>query len=109
MGSGASRLAFLAMAAVCSLAVAAEDKPQAPQLVMLCSKCHGAEGKSPIPGWPPIAGMSREALIAKLKGYRARLVPESRMTDVAHNFTDDEIATLADYYVGLNLQDSDKN
>ncbi len=101
MNNGKIRLVFPVLFVAYGFPVAAAGEPEQPEVVRVCSECHGAEGKAPIPGWPPIAGMGKEELISKLKGYRAKLVPESRMSDVTHNFTDSEIEAIAQYYVEL--------
>lgn len=67
-------------------------------VINMCINCHGKEGNATIPGWPAIAGMSKHNLISKLKSYRAKSNPESRMSDVTHSFTDSQIEEIANYY-----------
>ena len=81
-----------------SLVACAEKQAEAPAIAAACPECHRDDGAAAIPGWPPLDSMSREEIATKLRGYRNRQVPESRMSDVAHDLTDDEIRQLAEHY-----------
>ncbi|TQV74180.1 hypothetical protein FKG94_16365 [Exilibacterium tricleocarpae] len=100
------KLSVVFLVVLSGLPVVADEAAKSLPLVELCKKCHGPGGESAIPGWPPIAGMTKSELVSKLKGYRAKLVPESRMADVTHNFTDDQIEVIAQYYAELGSGDS---
>lgn len=88
-------LVLLAAAAVALPATVAAD--EATDLVKSCPRCHGA-GEAAIPGWEPLKFQSREQLVDKLTTYRNQLVPESRMSDVTHHFSDADIEQIADYW-----------
>jgi cytochrome c553 len=75
-----------------------EETAEAPALTATCAECHGSAGGAAIPGWPPLSTMSKAQLVGKLQGYRDQQVPDSRMSDVSHNLTDEEIQALAEYY-----------
>ena len=74
-----------------------EQGEQTSDLVRSCSTCHG-DGDAAIPGWPPLKTLSKAELVSKLTTYRNQLVPESRMSDVTHHFSDEEIRQIADYF-----------
>ena len=67
-------------------------------LVARCSVCHTEKGLAGIPGWPAIAGMDKDVIVAKLKGHRAGLVNDSTMKKVAHDLTDKEIDAVAEHF-----------
>lgn len=70
---------------------------EASDVLNSCPQCHGNSGAA-IPGWPPIGTLSKERLISKLTGYRNQLNRESRMTDVTHDFSDEDIERIANHY-----------
>ena len=70
-------------------------------LVARCSECHTEKGLAGIPGWPAIAGMDKDIIVAKLKGHRAGLVNDSTMKKVAHDLTDKEIEAVAEHFAGM--------
>lgn len=80
------------------LTACAEKQPQEPALAASCVECHRHEGGATVPGWPPLASLSSADIEAKLRGYRAGNNPDSRMTEVAHDFSDEDIRLLAAYY-----------
>ena len=80
--------------------VGAQETKEAPALAAVCEECHGSAGEATIPGWPPLSAMSKAQLAGKLRGYRDQQLPDSRMSDVSHNLSDEEIQALADYYSG---------
>ena len=86
-----------ALALTGSLATA-QETTEAPALTATCAQCHGSAGGAAIPGWPPLSTMSKAQLVGKLQGYRDQQVPDSRMSEVSHNLTDEEIQALAEYY-----------
>lgn len=80
---------------------AAGEAPEPPQAVAGCSACHLKEGIPAQPGWPFLAGMAKADIVERLRGHRARLIPDSTMSKVAAGLSDDEIEQAADYYSRL--------
>lgn len=68
-----------------------------------CVECHG-DGDAAIPGWPPIKFMTREEITTRLTAYRDRRMSDSRMNDVTHDFSDQDIEAIADYFARRRLQ-----
>jgi cytochrome c553 len=72
-----------------------------PAEVTQCEVCHGQQGHAAQPGWPPLAGQSKAALQSKLRSYREQWVNDSVMSRGSHDFSDEQIEALAEYYSKL--------
>ncbi|MEE8118528.1 MAG: cytochrome c [Gammaproteobacteria bacterium] len=74
----------------------------------VCSACHGADGNSPLPEFPILAGQHESYLVEALYQYRAAAKNEERtgkrsnaiMMGMAAGLSDEDIADLAAYYAG---------
>lgn len=64
----------------------------------LCASCHGADGNSPDPQFPRLAGQHANYLEHALKGYRAGNRKNPIMAGFAGGLSDADIANLAAYY-----------
>ena len=64
----------------------------------LCAACHSADGSSPIPGNPKLAGQYADYLELTLKGYRSGERPNPIMAGMAAALTDEDIANLAAWF-----------
>jgi len=64
----------------------------------VCAACHGADGNSPAPNFPKLAGQNQDYLVAVLKHYRNKQRSNAIMNGQAEKLTDKEIADLAAYY-----------
>jgi cytochrome c553 len=79
---------------------AADGPPEAVlgrDLAASCGACHGTAGRS-IAGFPVLAGIERETLIERFKGFRSGERPASVMHQHAKGYSDREIGLLADYF-----------
>lgn len=70
----------------------------------VCAACHGADGNSPNPLWPNLAGQSERYLVKELKEYRKgdkgdRFEPI--MFGMTQNLSDQDILDLAAYFASL--------
>ena len=91
--------------AALALAASANAFAEAPAQAALCQSCHGADGRSPIPGYPHLAGQNRDYLVSVLNAYRAGERSGAQaavMTPMAASLSDDDIAALADYYSAMD-------
>ena len=73
----------------------------------VCAACHGADGNSPTPSFPKLAGQNADYLQATLKQYRSKQRKNAIMNGQAEKLTDKEIADLSAYYAlqkGLYLK-----
>mgnify|MGYP000117867142 FL=1 len=69
-----------------------------PDVLNACSQCHEHTGSAAIPGWPPLNTMTKQQIVSKLKGHREQIIPDSTMSKVTFELTDQQIEDIADYY-----------
>jgi cytochrome c553 len=67
----------------------------------LCASCHGADGNSPTPGVPSIAGQPRVFLETQLILFREELRVSPQMGPAIKGLSDREIVRLAEHYAAL--------
>ncbi len=63
-----------------------------------CAACHGADGVSPTPLFPTLAGQHESYLAASLKQYRNGERKNATMAPMAANLSDQDIKDLAAYF-----------
>jgi len=63
-----------------------------------CAGCHGANGVSPIPMYPVIAGQHAEYIVHALKQYRSGERQNPFMTGIAAPLSDADIDALAEFF-----------
>lgn len=63
-----------------------------------CAACHGADGISPAPAFPKLAGQHRDYLHQALKDYKAGKRRNPVMAAQAANLSDQDMADLAAYF-----------
>lgn len=85
---------------VCVIALA----DSAPKIFAKCIACHGQDGQAIAPGargGTSIAGLSKQKLIADLKGYRAQFTDNGGAKSImylqARDLSDSDIQELAEY------------
>lgn len=80
------------------------DPARGQQLSQVCAACHGADGNSPTPAFPKIAGLGERYLFKQLVDVQsgARIIPQ--MTGLLNNMSQQDLADLAAYYDQQNLQ-----
>jgi len=67
----------------------------------VCSACHGANGISPAPMFPNLAGQRAEYLYWQLVEFKRDARPESPMTSQVANLDDAAMRDLAAYFASL--------
>ncbi len=67
----------------------------------LCFACHGADGISPVPMFPNLAGQRPDYLYQELLRYKSGSRPESPMTALVQPLEDADLRNLAVHYAGL--------
>ena len=67
-----------------------------------CQACHGANGISPNPIWPNLAGQKDQYLIAQMKAFRDGARKNPMMSPMAAPLSDEDIDNLAAYYSSLS-------
>jgi cytochrome c553 len=98
-----SRRLLLVVAAVAACAFSAA--PQAANLAAgkakaaeVCAACHGADGNSPSPDFPKLAGQHRDYLEKALRDYKSGARKNPIMAGFAATLTKDDIENLAAYF-----------
>jgi cytochrome c553 len=64
----------------------------------VCAACHGADGNSPSPDFPKLAGQHRDYLAKALRDYKSSARKNAIMQGFAAALTADDIDNLAAYY-----------
>ncbi len=64
----------------------------------VCAACHGADGNSPSPDFPKLAGQHRDYLAKALRDYKSGARKNAIMQGFAAALTADDIDNLAAYY-----------
>jgi cytochrome c553 len=90
-----------ALLSVSGMAMAAGDVAAGKAKSAACAACHGADGISPNPLWPNLAGQKDQYLIKQLKAFRDGTRSDPMMSPMAKPLTDDEIQNLAAYFSSL--------
>lgn len=70
-----------------------------------CAGCHGADGNSPTPGFPKLAGQHEDYLYHSLKDYKAGKRKNPIMAGQVANLSDQDMKDLAAFFArrkGLN-------
>ena len=86
-------------AAITSAGIAHAQNPEAGrEKSRSCAACHGADGNSPSPEFPRIAGQHYDYLARTLQEYRSGLRKNPVMAPQAANLSDRDIRDLAAFY-----------
>jgi cytochrome c553 len=71
-------------------------------LAATCAACHGTDGR-PVSGSPlaPLAGMSRDNMLAQFKAFKDGSRPATVMHQLAKGYSDQQVEALATYFSNL--------
>lgn len=64
----------------------------------VCIACHGADGYSPIPANPNLAGMPSEYIAKQLEAYKSGKRVNAIMQGMAANLTPEDMKAVGDFY-----------
>lgn len=93
------RLALaLCAAALAGPAAAAGDPVRGAEKSLSCQACHGADGNSPAPTFPILAGQHEDYLLQSMLAYRDGRRANPVMTALAAPLSAQDMADLAAYY-----------
>jgi cytochrome c553 len=87
-----------------SPALAAGDAAAGRQKALACQTCHGLDGMSKLPQAPHLAGQPEEYLVKSLDDYRKGVRKNDMMSLVAQPLSDQDVADLAAYYAGIEIE-----
>ncbi|WP_338768216.1 cytochrome c [Massilia sp. METH4] len=79
-------------------AFSAEPVSAGERLAATCTACHGAHGNTAGSALPPLAGQSRETLLASLKAFKDGSRPATIMTQLAKGYTDEQLEQIAAWF-----------
>jgi len=89
----------------CSAAALAEGSAEAGQAKSAtCMACHGADGNSPNPEWPNLAGQHAGYLLGQLKAFKSGERQNDLMSPMAMILSDEDMADLAAYFSTQTLR-----
>ncbi len=74
------------------------------QKALQCQACHGLDGLSKLPEAPHLAGQPEPYLVKSLNDYRTGARKHEVMTLAAQPLTDQDVADLAAYYTGIEIE-----
>ena len=66
----------------------------------VCMACHGADGNSPNPIWPKLAGQHTSYILAQLRHFKEGSRKNDLMSPMAAPLSDQDMADLAAYFSG---------
>lgn len=95
----ASWVMMLACAGFSVAASAAGDAAKAAEMAKtVCAACHGAEGNSPAPTFPNLAGQSEDYLLKQLKEFQSGARNNAVMAPMVAALTPEDMQNLAAYF-----------
>lgn len=79
-------------------ALAGGDPASGKQKSEVCAACHGADGNSPAPAFPHIAGQHEDYLLQALKDYKAGKRKNPIMAAQVENLSREDMQDLAAWF-----------
>ena len=89
---------YLSLLLVVNTVEAAGDAEAGKEKSALCAACHGADGNSPNPMWPSLAGQHAEYTEKQLHEFKNGTRKNPQMTPMAMPLSDQDIQDLAAYF-----------
>lgn len=68
-----------------------------------CASCHGADGNSPNPEWPSLAGQHPKYLAKQLRDFKGGDRSNPLMSPMAAGLSDEDMADIAAYFSSQSL------
>ena len=97
------RNAFLAMATLCVVIVAATAQAAGPAKAQVCTACHGPDGNSTSPIWPNLAAQNPSYIVAQLKAFKAGTRENPAMMPMLAAVEDKDMQEIADFFAAQSL------
>lgn len=85
------------------VAQAAGDAEAGQGKVAVCGACHGADGNSPAPNFPKLAGQGERYLLKQLHDIKSGDRPVVEMTGMLDNLSDQDMADIAAYFASQKM------
>ncbi|CAM3915514.1 MULTISPECIES: c-type cytochrome [Pseudomonadaceae] len=85
------------------VAQAAGDAEAGQGKVAVCGACHGADGNSPAPNFPKLAGQGERYLLKQLHDIKSGARPVVEMTGMLDNLSDQDMADISAYFASQKM------
>jgi cbb3-type cytochrome c oxidase subunit III len=85
------------------LAQAAGDAAAGQGKVAVCGACHGADGNSPAPNFPKLAGQGERYLLKQLHDIKSGNRQVVEMTGMLDNLSEQDMADIAAYFASQQM------
>ncbi|TDR17542.1 c-type cytochrome [Marinicella litoralis] len=95
------RTLFVFISVLFSLPAMAGDVAAGKAKSAVCAACHGADGISPTPIWPNLAGQKEAYLVKQIKAFKSGERKDPSMAPMVAGLSDADIENLAAYYASL--------
>jgi cytochrome c553 len=93
-------LALLAGAAGAAFAQGGEPAKAQSIVEGTCAACHGADGNSPVPNFPKLAGLDAAYLLKQLQDFQAKRRPSEVMAPLVDGLSAEDLAGVAAFFAG---------
>jgi sulfide dehydrogenase cytochrome subunit len=80
-----------------AVAIPAQAAPLGQRLYANCAACHGTTGQTQGNTLPPLAGQSKDTLIASMRAFKSGSRPATIMHQISKGYTDEQIEQIAHY------------
>jgi cytochrome c553 len=99
-------LRYILIAVVLALpfAAQAQDAAAGKKKAEACAACHGADGNSPAPTFPILAGQTQRYLYLQLKDYKEGRRKNALMSPMAANLSKQDMQDLAAWFASQKLK-----
>ncbi len=78
----------------------AAGEPARPTATQICAACHGADGNSPLPANPHLAGQHAAYLAKQITEFKSGKRNNPIMAGMVANLSSDDVTSLAAHYAG---------
>lgn len=85
------------------VAQAAGDAQAGQGKVAVCAACHGADGNSPAPNFPKLAGQGERYLLKQMHDIKSGNRQVVEMTGLLDNLSDQDMADIAAYFASQKM------
>jgi len=98
------RYILIAVVLALPLAAQAQDAAAGKKKAEACAACHGADGNSPAPTFPILAGQTQRYLYLQLKDYKEGRRKNPLMSPMAANLSKQDMQDLAAWFASQKLK-----
>lgn len=97
-------LMMMSLMVAAEASVAAGNAAAGEGKVAMCAACHGADGNSPAPNFPKLAGLGEKYLIKQMQDIKDGTRAVVEMTGLLNGFSDQDMADVAAFFNSKPMQ-----